>query len=272
MFTIAINGVLGMVVMLGLKFGNLASWGWALFWGVLAFIVAQMVVGLYIQRLIKVHISRIEALLKSGQTRMQKKVNFWQSRPPGSLKQAQTELERDQRALVESALEATRSLERFERWSPLIGRQIATMRLQFHWMLKDFKKVDHYMPKALFMDPLSAAIKLARMYMLDEEEGMALFFEKQTKRLRYGQGAILYALYAWVLVQRKDIDGAHKTLLKALEKMENEVIKRNSEHLANNRISQFNNAGFGDEWYALHLEQPKIKMQRQRQPTFGRPF
>jgi hypothetical protein len=45
--------------------------------------------------------------------------------------------------------------------------------------------------------------------------------------------------------------------------MENATIKQNLEHLANNRINQFTNAGLGDEWYALHLEQPKVKTQRQ---------
>jgi hypothetical protein len=42
--------------------------------------------------------------------------------------------------------------------------------------------------------------------------------------------------------------------------------------LANNRVGHFSNAGMGDEWYALHLEQPKVKMQRQRPHAFGRPF
>jgi hypothetical protein len=45
--------------------------------------------------------------------------------------------------------------------------------------------------------------------------------------------------------------------------MENDVIKSNLAHLANNRVRQFTNLGLGDEWYALHLEQPKVKTQRQ---------
>lgn len=53
--------------------------------------------------------------------------------------------------------------------------------------------------------------------------------------------------------------------------MENQTLKINRDHLANNRVAHFNNAGLGDEWYALQLEEPKIRMQRQ-QPRFGRPF
>ena len=32
----------------------------------------------------------------------------------------------------------------------------------------------------------------------------------------------------------------------------------------NNRIAHFNNSGIGDQWYALGLEEPKVKAQRQR--------
>ena len=126
------------------------------------------------------------------------------------------------------------------------------------------------MPKCLFLDPLTAAMRIARMH-VNKEEGLDKFFEKQVARLRYGQGALLYSLYAWIALQCNDIDLAHKTLARATSKMENEVIKRNLEHLANNRPRQFSNAGLGDEWYALGLEEPRIRTQRARGPG-SRPF
>ena len=126
------------------------------------------------------------------------------------------------------------------------------------------------MPSCLFLEPMTAAMRMARMYTRKDEE-IDKFFTRQTARLRYGQGAILYALYAWIAVQRNDIELAQKTLLRAAEKMENETIKRNIEHLANNRVRQFTNAGLGDEWYALGLEEPRIKMQRSR-GAGARPF
>jgi hypothetical protein len=30
----------------------------------------------------------------------------------------------------------------------------------------------------------------------------------------------------------------------------------------NNRVAHFNNSGLGDTWYALQLEEPRVKMQR----------
>ena len=132
-------------------------------------------------------------------------------------------------------------------------------------MIKDFKKVDELMPKALFFDPTMTAMKLARMYMLDKPtEEIAKIYEKAVRRLRYNQNVLLAATYSWILVQRKDIDGAFKALNRALEKSDNETLKANREHLANNRVAHFTNSGIGEQWYALLLEEPKIRQQRQR--------
>ena len=83
-------------------------------------------------------------------------------------------------------------------------------------------------------------------------------------RNRGHQNALLAAAYSWILVQRKDIDGAYKALIHALEKSDNETLKANREHLANNRVAHFSNAGLGEQWYALMLEEPKVRQQRPR--------
>lgn len=270
MLTVVLNVILGVLLAVAFGASGVANWGWASFWGVLAFIVGQGSTGFLMQKRIKVEMAAVQKILEDGQKRLQHKVGQWQMRPPGSVKQAQTEIERDQRLFVERALEVATAMERFDRWAPLMGRQIATLKIQLYWMLKEFKKVDELMPKALIVDPMMAAVKMARMYMKGEE-GLDKLFKKQSARLRYGQGTLLYALYAWILVQKKDLDGAHKVLIEACEKMENDTVKKNREHLANNRVGQFSNAGLGDEWYALHLEQPKVRMQRQSRFS-GRPY
>ncbi len=270
MLTIVLNGVLGVLLMAALGLTGAAHWGWSIFWGVLAFVAGQGLTGYLLQKRVKAAMGGVQKILEDGQKRLQQKVAQWQMRPPGSVKQAKIEIEREQRVFVERALEASKELERFNRWVPLMRRQLASLRVQLYWMLKEFKRVDELMPQALVVDPMMACIKIARMYMTGAE-GVDKLFRRHAARLRYGQGALLYGLYAWILVQRKDLDGAHKVLIEACGKMENETLKRNREHLANNRVGQFSNAGLGDEWYALHLEEPKIKMQRQ--PAFGgRPF
>ena len=271
MLTVLLNAIFGILLAVGLGGTDTAGWGWSVMWGVLAFLAGQGISGYLIQRRVKAAMGAVQKILEDGQKKLRHKVNQWQTRPPGSIKQAQAEMEREQRVFVEKALEATKGMSRFRLWAPLMERQVATLQLQLHWMLRDFKMVDKLMPRALMLDPMMAAIKIARMHMKGEE-GTDKLFKKHAARLRYGQGTLLYGLYSWILVQRGDIDGAYKVLIDACEKTEHDTLKKNREHLANNRVGHFSNAGFGDEWYALHLEQPKVKMQRQRPNAFGRPF
>jgi len=266
MFVLLANGVLGIVVIVMLNVTHAMHWGWTLLIGLLAFVIGQGLVGYLLQRKVKKAMEEVQRVMTEGQKRMQQKVKLWQTHPPGSMKDAQLEMERDQKRIVEQALEASKKMERFTRWVPLMGKQIATLRIQLYWSVKNFKKVDELMPQAVFMEPMMIGIKIARMYMLQADMAdIEKFFYKQGVKLRYGQGIALYSMMAWIYIQRNDLDKANKVLIEASEKMENEVVKRNREHLANNRGAQFSNSGLGDEWYGFHLEQPKVKQQRQSQ-------
>ena len=267
MYLILINSAVALAAVAGFKFGGVCGWGWAVTWGILIFLAGQAACGFILHKKVKASMGEVQNILAAAQKRLQGKVKQWQEKQqmrPGSVdpKQAQAEMNREMNTAVKDALEASKGMERFINWVPLMKRQIATLRIQLYWMIKDFKRVDELMPQALLVDPMMSAIKLARMHMLERYDGMEKLFRKATLRLRYGQGALLYALYSWILVQRKDYDAAHKILIQANEKMENPIIKANKEALANNKIKSFSNAGFGDQWYALHLEEPKMRVQR----------
>ena len=270
MLTVIISVSFGLALGLGLGFGADVHWGWCILWGSLGFGVCQAGTGWVLRGRVKRLMDDVQGTLMAGQKKLQAKISQWQLRPPGSIKQAQLEIEREQKGFLVKAIEQTKAFDPYYRWSPLLKRQVNTLKMQLNYQMKNFTEVDRLMPSCLFLEPMTAAMRLARMY-TRKEEGIDKFFTRQTARLRYGQGAILYALYAWIAVQRNDIELAQKTLLRAAEKMENETIKRNIEHLANNRVRQFTNAGLGDEWYALGLEEPRIKMQRSR-GAGARPF
>ena len=256
----------GLLTGLGLFFGAGFGIGWSIGLSFVAFIVAQVVVGRIVQKRVKAAMDSVQAVLLEGQKRLQAKMARWQMRPPGSIQAAQAEIARDQKVFVHEALEQTEVLHKFDNWVPMMKRQIATAQFQLHWMIKDFKKVDELMPKALFLDPTTNAMKLARMYMTDQPvEEMAKVYEKATRRLRYNQNVLLAAAWSWILIQKKDVDGAFKALNAALEKSDNETLKANREHLANNRVAHFSNTALGDQWYALLLEEPRIHQQRARQ-------
>ena len=265
MFMILIALFAGASTGLGLWFGDVCGWGWSLFWGILAFGVAQAVGGSMVQRKVKAAMTSIQAILVAGQKQLQAKVARWQMRPPGSMQAAQAEMARDQKVFVKEALAATETLHRFDLWVPMMKRQIATVQLQLHWMIGDFKAVDALMPRAMFLDPTMGAMKMARMQMLDEPiDAISKVYNKAVRRLRYNQNVLLAATYSWILLRRGDADGAFKALTHALDKSDNEVLKANREQLANNRLAHFSNAGLGEQWYALRLEEPKYSQPRQR--------
>jgi len=264
MITLVIAVLCGAGVGAALGCTGTAGWGWSSFFGVLAFGTVQGVSGWILQKKVKAAMMAVQNVLTEGQKRLQAKVARWQMRPPGSIQAAQAEMARDQAVFVKEALALTEPLHRFDRWVPMMKRQIATAQFQLHWMLKDFAKVDELMPLALFLDPVSNAMRMARLQMTNAPlERIEKVYRKAVARARYNQNVLPAATWSWILLKRGDADAAFRTLNAALEKSDNEVLKANREHLANNRLAHFNNAGLGDQWYALLLEEPKIRQQRQ---------
>ncbi len=265
MYTIALSILLGTAV--GLLSGR--SWGmtWGFVLGFAAFTVTQFGVGWILRRRIQKGMDAIQMIMTEGQKRLQRKVAHWQTRPPGSIKQAQKELECEQDGFLRQALEATTSLKSYYPWSPLLRRQVATVQMQLNYQLRDFDAVDRLMPRCVMFEPITRAMKLARMYKRKASaEELEKAFRKAVKRLRYDQSTLLYALYSWILARQGNLDEAHKVLIAGCEKNDSAVLKRNLDHLANNRPKQFSNAGLGDEWYALGLEEPRVQARRQRMP------
>ena len=166
---------------------------------------------------------------------------------------------------VKAALAQTEVLKKYRLWVPMIDRQMATAQLQLNWMIKNFKRVDELMPKALMMDPTMVAMKLARLQMLDAPTAdITKCYEKGVRRFKYNQAVLPAACYTCILVKRGETDAAFKALTAALKNSDNEVLKANHVHLMNDRPAHFTNSGLGDPWYSLMLEEPKVKTQRQR--------
>ena len=239
--------------------------GWSVFAGVVGFGVFQGVFGFILQKKVKRDMERVQGILMAGQKQLQQKMQRWQMRPPGSVQAAQNEIFADTKVFVREALAQTETLRKYRLWVPMMDRQIATAQLQLNWMIKEFKVVDKLMPKALCVDPMMSAIKMARMYMLDAPlKDIEKVYRKGVGRVRYNGNVLLAAAMSWMQVQRGEADAAFKTLTEALKKSDNETLKRNHQELMNNRVAHFSNSGIGDPWYSLYLEEPKVHTQRQR--------
>jgi len=121
----------------------------------------------------------------------------------------------------------------------------------------------------MVFDPMIAAMKMARYYKRGLNDKVTKVYNSGIKRFKGDKKIILYALYSWILVKENKIEDAVVVLDEGKTKTDSPVLKENWEHLANNRVKRFSNAGLGDIWYSLNLEDIKQIRVRQQATPFG---
>jgi hypothetical protein len=245
-----------------------ASAGATVFFSTAGFAGTFFLVGFLVRKKMSKAQGALQESMQAAQRRMQRKVQQFQNKPGGNVKQLQRQLEADQRAMFREGLELTKRLEPFRKWSLLTGRQIATMRLQFHYQLKEFDRVDEILATCGFLrgpmmiDPMAAAMRMARCYKNDDVAGAKKVFKRKIMWFRGDRGTLLYGLMSWIYVKVGEPDEARRVLLKAKEVTGVDTFTRNWEHLSNDRVKNFSNAGLGDQWYSLYLETPPAPKQQ----------
>ena len=261
MLTVIISAIIGLII--GWASYHEWSMGWAIANGFVMAVVTQLLVGLFIRKKVTKINEKIQNVMVEAQNKINRMAQGFQRRPLGSIKEMQKMLEKEQNESVRKALEVSTEMNKFYKWNFLLERQINTMRMLLHFQLRELEEVDKLMPKCLMMDPRAVAIKIIRMYKKGNENFHKVF-AKKTKRLKNDDAALLYGLYSWILIKDGQTDKALNVLIEAKKKTSHETIIQNWEHLANGRVKQFSNAGLGDMWYSLYLEDAKIKPQKMR--------
>ncbi len=263
MISVILNLLIALIIGAALKVTDIAGWAWAIIATILCFILGQVALTLLLKHFMGDISRRMEAIVANAQHAMQQKVQRWRTKPISGAKAAEAELAKDRDIMVDKVRALMAPLYKYRHWIPLMEKQLATMELQFAWQKKDMARVDSLLPRALFADPALVCIRMARMWQKEEPiEAIQAVFKKATRRARYGTTTLLYCTMAWMLLKKNQPDEAFKVLNEADEKNEHEVIKRNRDLLANNKLEQFTNSGLGDQWYMLMLETPKIRAQR----------
>ena len=276
-----ISLLLSILVAIGLDFALPAAGvnrGTTIFFSIIGFIAAFYLIGFLVRKRIGKVQKELEEIMQSAQQRMNRKIQLFQSKPGGNFKQLQRQLEADQKVVFQQGLDFTQRLEPFRKWSLMMGRQIATMRMQFLYQLKEFEQVDEILATGglfkgpVMMEPMTVAMKMARQYKNNDIAGAEKTFKRRIKWFRGDRGTLLYGLMTWILVKEGKIEEARDLLVKAKDATYNETFTRNWEQLSNDRVKSFSNAGLGDQWYGLYLENPpQPKQQRVRGPR-GRGF
>lgn len=248
-----------------------AGVGETVFYCIIGFAGTYFLVGFLPRKKMSKIQRELQASMQAAQDRMQRKVKQFQNKPGGNVKQMQRMLEVDQNAMLKEGLEFTKQLEPFRKWSVLTGRQIASMRLQFHYQLKEFDQVDEilatcgFLRGPMMMDPMAVAMRMARCYKNDDLEGVKKLYKRKLIWFRGDRGILLYGLMSWIYVKVGEPDEARQVLLKAKDATRDETFIKNWEHLSNARAKSFSNAGLGDQWYSLYMETPPApKQQRMR--------
>ena len=242
--------------------------GGEIFWGLAGFLVPQFLIGFIVRKKITAVQNELQEKLVNGQKQMTRKIQLFQTKPGGNIKQIQRQLEGDQKALITESLAFTKRFEPFKKWTLMMGRQIATMRLQFHYQLKDFEAVDKLLATGglftgpMMMEPMVIAMKIARQYKNGDVAGAEKTFKSRVKWMRGNRGTLLYGLMSWIYMQQGESEKARLLLVKAKDITSDETLAANWELLANNKDKQFSNAGLGEEWYGLYLEAPPLPKQQ----------
>jgi hypothetical protein len=276
MYSLLIATLAGLAAGAALRGAHASNWFWTVFLAILAFGAAFAAVNWILRRRLNAVMADMQLFLSEGQKRLQAKIKDYQFHPKGDPRQFQEKLQKEQRGMLEEAIARTGVLDRYRNWVPLMQRQINTTRMQFQYQLGAFDKVDALLPRCLVLDPTTACMKMARQHANKEDlEQIEKTFRKAKARCRYDQSALLYATLSWMYVKAGKLDEAYKLLVKgcednSVEEGANTTLARNRDLLANNRPREFNNAGFGDLWYALQLEQPKIRYERRAPTRFGK--
>lgn len=241
---------------------------WGLITAMIIFMVIQLITGLLIRRFVNREQMVIQNILMQAQNDINRQLTIFQRRSPGSERAAMQILEKIQIKATRDALAATDNFRKFYIWNFMLKRQINTMKMQLYFQLKDYKMVDELLPQCMLFDQQSLAIKMVRLYKNNDAQ-LAKFYKKKCARLKGEACAFVASVYAWILLKQNNVQGAVDVLLAAKNKTDHPVVVENFERLANGKVKQFSNSGFGDIWYSLGLEEVKVKAQKQKMP---RPF
>lgn len=246
--------------------------------GIAGFLIAHFGIGFIVRKKMKSVQEALQEKLVNGQKQMTRKIQMFQTKPGGNIKQIQRQLENDQKALISEALVFVGRFEPFRKWSLMMGRQIATMRMQFNYQLKNFAEVDRLLAGQnlfkgpIMMEPMTIAMKMARQFKNGDLAGAEKTFKRHIKWMRGNRGTLLYGLMSWIHMQQGESEKARQLLVKAKQTTGEQTLAHNWEMLSNNKDSAFSNAGLGEEWYGLYLEAPPMPKQQRIRGNGRRPF
>ncbi|MCH2176610.1 MAG: hypothetical protein MK193_12875 [Lentisphaeria bacterium] len=239
------------------------NWGWITFIGILVSIAIFALMSRSKYKGLKAIMESIQKLQQQAHGEANRLIHRAQSGQGGNPKVVQKQIETLMHNAAENMIKELDKAEPYFPWLLMSEKQISTSKAQLYYQLKQFEKADQYLAKSFVMDPLTACMLLARAYKKKDDK-LDKMYKKFISRFKKDKGLMVYATYSWILFKQEKYTEAQEILATAKEQVSNnDGIVNNWEAIVNNKYKQFSNHFIGEQWYALHLEQPpQAKQQR----------
>lgn len=233
MYNLLIALGVGIALTLGVKLVGFSVWAGVPV-GVIAFVATYIVLARRVAQ-------RVQALMGTVQ-------NDLQGSQPTSQKEAQARVER-----------AIKTLERglvYDKWQFLVGPEIHAQIGMLKYMVKDLDGAKTHFDKANPRNYMAKAMEGALHYQRKDFTDMKGAFEAAVKHGK--KEALVWAVYAWCLLQNKEKDEALKVLARAVEaNPTDEKLKASLTQLQNDKRLKMK--PYEPGWWQFGLEAPPMQ-------------
>ncbi|WP_338866259.1 tetratricopeptide repeat protein [Myxococcus stipitatus] len=231
MYNLLISLAVGFLVALLVKLANFSIWA-----GLVPGLIAAVLTFILLARRVA---TRIQGLMSTVQADLQSQ--------PTSQKDAQGRVER-----------AVKTLEKglaYEKWQFMVGPEIHAQIGMLKYMVKDLEGAQAHFNKGSSRNYMAKAMEGALFYQRDNVPAMKAAFEAATKSGK--KEPIVWAAYAWCLLQKKEKDEALKVLGRGVEENpKDEKLKASLAQLQNDKRLKMK--PYEPTWWQFGLETPPM--------------
>jgi len=243
MYNALIALAIGALVALLVKLSGFAIWA-ALVPGFLVFVGAFVLLGRRVAM-------KVQALSKLAEKEL--------SVQPASQRERQQRMEKAIKILQDGLV--------YDRWQFLIGAEIHAQIGMIYYVAKNLDQAQQHFAKASPRNYMAKAMQGALYYQRKDYSNMEAAFEQAVKSGK--KEAVVWAAYAWCLIQIKEREKALKVMARAVEtNPTEEKLKAGLNALQNEKRLKMK--PYEPLWWQFGLEQPPLQMSTNRRVQFQR--
>jgi len=235
MYNLLISLGVGILVTLGIRAAGFSVWA-GLIPGVLAFFITFILLARWVAK-------RVQVLMESVQREF--------AGQPATQKEALARVDRAVKTLEQGLV--------YDKWQLMVGPEIHAQIGMLKYMAKDLDGAKPHLQKASPRNYMAKALEGALHYQRKDFTAMTGAFEAAVKTGK--KESVVWAAYAWCLLQIKEKDKAQQVLARAVQtNPTDEKLKASLSQLQNDKRLKMK--PYEPTWWQFGLEQPPT-------PTLG---